>query len=60
MFNSVKSGDTVVLDVTVYDTAGKPIITSEQTVFNQAVGKGQEIFEGKFFLGHILLLLYRF
>jgi hypothetical protein len=47
MFNSVKSGDTVVLDVTVYDAAGKPIITSEQTVFNQAVAKGQNIFATK-------------
>jgi hypothetical protein len=47
MFNSVKSGDTVVLDVTVYDVAGKPIITSEQTVFNQAVAKGQNIFATK-------------
>lgn len=47
MFNSVKSGDTVVLDVTVYDAAGKPIITSEQTVFNQAVAKGENIFATK-------------
>jgi hypothetical protein len=47
MFNSVKSGDTVVLDVTVYDAAGNPIITSEQTVYNQAVAKGQDIFATK-------------
>jgi hypothetical protein len=47
MFNSVKSGDTVVLDVTVYDAAGKPIITSEQTVYNQAVAKGENIFATK-------------
>ena len=47
MFNSVKSGDTVVLDVTVYDAAGKPIITSEQTVYNQVVAKGQDIFATK-------------
>jgi hypothetical protein len=47
MFNSVKSGDTVVLDVTVYDAAGKPIITSDQTVYNQAVAKGQDIFATK-------------
>lgn len=47
MFNSVKSGDTVVLDVTVYDAAGKPIITSEQTVFNQVVAKGENIFATK-------------
>ncbi len=47
MFNSVKSGDTVVLDVTVYDAAGKPIITSEQTVFNQAVAQGKDIFATK-------------
>jgi hypothetical protein len=47
MFNSVKSGDTVVLDVTVYDAAGKPIITSEQTVFNQAVAQGENIFATK-------------
>jgi hypothetical protein len=47
MFNSVKSGDTVVLDVTVYDAAGKPIITSEQTVYNQAVAQGKDIFATK-------------
>jgi FKBP-type peptidyl-prolyl cis-trans isomerase 2 len=47
MFNSVKSGDTVVLDFTVYDAAGKPIITSEQTVYNPAVAKGQDIFATK-------------
>jgi hypothetical protein len=47
MFNSVKSGDTVVLDVTVYDATGKPIITSEQTVYNQVVAKGQDIFATK-------------
>jgi hypothetical protein len=47
MFNSVKSGDTVVLDVTVYDGAGKPIITSEQAVYNQVVAKGQDIFATK-------------
>jgi hypothetical protein len=47
MFNSVKSGDTVVLDFTVYNAAGKPIITSEQTVYNQAVGQGQDIFATK-------------
>ena len=47
MFNSVKSGDTVVLDITVYDAAGKPIITSEQTVYNQATAKGQNIFATK-------------
>jgi len=47
LFNSVKSGDTVVLDLTVYDAAGKPIITSDQTVYNQAVAKGEDIFATK-------------
>jgi hypothetical protein len=47
MFNSVKSGDTVVLDFTVYDATGKPLITSEQTVFNQAVAQGKDIFATK-------------
>ena len=47
MFNSVKSGDTVVLDITVYDAAGKPIITSEQTVYNQAMANSQDIFATK-------------
>ncbi|DAC71586.1 MAG TPA: hypothetical protein DSN98_09625 [Thermoplasmata archaeon] len=47
MFNSVKSGDTVVLDVTVYDATGNPIITSDQTVYNQVVAKGQNIFATK-------------
>jgi hypothetical protein len=47
MFNSVKSGDSVVLDVTVYDATGNPIITSDQTVYNQVVAKGQNIFATK-------------
>jgi len=47
MFNSVKSGDTVVVDVTAYDALGKPIITSEQSVYNQVVAKGQDIFATK-------------
>ncbi|MDD1695756.1 MAG: hypothetical protein LUQ54_02550 [Methanoregula sp.] len=47
MFNSVKSGDTVVIDFTVYDTAGKPVITSEQTTYSQAVAQGQDIFAAK-------------
>ena len=47
MFNSVKSGDTVVLDVTVYDATGNPTITSDQTVYNQVVAKGQNIFATK-------------
>jgi hypothetical protein len=38
MFNSVKSGDTVVLDVTVYDAAGR--------------GKGREYFCNKAADGH--------
>jgi hypothetical protein len=47
MFNSVKSGDTVELDYTVYDSLGKPIITSEQTVYTQVMAKGQDIFATK-------------
>ena len=49
MFNSVKSGDTVVIDFTVYDAAGIPLITTEQTTYNQAVAKGQDIFVAKQF-----------
>jgi hypothetical protein len=49
MFNSVKSGDTVVIDFTVYDAAGIPLITTEQTTYNQAVEKGQDIFAAKQF-----------
>ena len=30
IFTSVKPGDTVVIDYTLYDAAGKPIVTTEQ------------------------------
>jgi hypothetical protein len=47
MFSVVKPGDTVVIDYTVFDAAGKPVITSEQTTYNQAVAQGQDIFGSK-------------
>jgi FKBP-type peptidyl-prolyl cis-trans isomerase 2 len=47
MFNSVKSGDTVVIDFTVYDAAGKPVVTSDQAAYNKAMSQGQDIFASK-------------
>jgi hypothetical protein len=49
MFTSVKSGDSVVIDFTIYDAAGNPVLTSDQTTYNQAVAQGQDIFAAKQF-----------
>ena len=47
MFSVIKPGDTVVIDYTLYDAAGNPVITSEQTTYNQAVTQGRDIFATK-------------
>lgn len=47
MFSVIKPGDTVVIDFSFYDSAGKPVMTSEQTTYNQAIAQGQSIFVAK-------------
>ena len=47
IFTSVKSGDTVVIDYTLFDAAGKPIVTTEKSTYDQAVAQGSGIFGSK-------------
>jgi len=47
IFSSVKAGDTVVIDYTLIDAAGKPIVTTEKTIYDQAVAQGSGIFGSK-------------
>ena len=44
IFTSVKSGDAVVIDYTLFDAAGKPIVTTEKSIYDQAVAQGSVIF----------------
>jgi hypothetical protein len=44
VFTSVKSGDTVVIDYTLFDASGKPIVTTEKSTYDQAVAQGSGIF----------------
>lgn len=44
IFTSVKSGDTVVIDYTLFDAAGKPIVTTEKSTYDQAVAQGSGVF----------------
>jgi len=44
IFTSVKSGDTVVIDYTLFDAAGKPIVTTEKSIYDQALAQGSGIF----------------
>ena len=44
MFTAVKPGDSVVIDYTLFDAAGKPIVTTEKTIYDQAVAQSREIF----------------
>jgi hypothetical protein len=47
IFTSVKSGDTVVIDYTLFDAAGKPIVTTEKSTYDQAVAQGSGVFGSK-------------
>lgn len=47
IFTSVKAGDTVVIDYTLFDAAGKPIVTTEQSTYDQAVAQGSGVFGSK-------------
>jgi hypothetical protein len=43
----IKAGDQVVIDYTIYDAAGTPIITTSQQLYNQVTGNGQGILYAK-------------
>lgn len=43
----IKAGDQVVIDYTLYSASGSPIITTNQQVFKQTIGKGQNIMYSK-------------
>lgn len=47
MFTSVRPGDSVVIDYTLFDAAGKPIVTSEKTIYDQTLAQGRDIFVSK-------------
>ena len=43
MFTVIKPGDTVVLDYTLYDATGNPVLTSSQQAYTRAAEKGRNI-----------------
>ena len=43
MFTVIKPGDTVVLDYTMYDINGNPLLTSSQQTYTKAAEKGRDI-----------------
>ncbi|NMB78030.1 MAG: hypothetical protein GYA23_02915, partial [Methanomicrobiales archaeon] len=47
MFSVAKPGQTVVVDYTLYDEAGNPIITSNQDVYKKAAASGRTILYGR-------------
>ena len=47
IFTSVKAGDTVELDYTVYDSLGNPLLTSDQQIYNQRINSGYGIMFSK-------------
>ena len=46
-FSVVKPGDVAVIDYTVYDAAGNPLLTTDQTLFKQAVTQGKGMLYSK-------------
>jgi hypothetical protein len=47
MFKVIKPGDTVVVDYTLYDINGNPLLTSSQTTYKTIVAKDQNIIYSK-------------
>jgi hypothetical protein len=47
MFAVTKPGQTVVLDYTLYDGAGNPVVTTDQQVYTNAASAGKSILAGK-------------
>ena len=46
-FSVVKPGDVAVIDYTVYDAAGNPLLTTDQTLFKQAAAQGKGMLYSK-------------
>jgi len=46
-FTVVKPGDVAVIDYTLYDAGGNPILTTDQTLFKQAVAQGRSMLFSK-------------
>ena len=46
-FSVVKPNDVAVIDYTVYDAAGNPLLTTDQTLFKQAVAQGKGMLYSK-------------
>ena len=44
MFTSVKPGDSVEVDYTIFDAAGQPIVTSDKTTYDTVVAKNRADF----------------
>ena len=44
IFSSVKPGDTVVIDYTIFDAGGKPVVTTEKSTYDQIVAQGSGVF----------------
>jgi hypothetical protein len=47
VFTVIKPGDTVVLDYTLYDINGKPVLTSNQQTYTAAAAKGGDMLYSK-------------
>jgi hypothetical protein len=47
VFSSVKPGDAVVIDYTIFDAGGKPIVTTEKSTYDQTIAQGNGIFGSK-------------
>jgi hypothetical protein len=47
MFTSVKPGDAVVIDYTIYNAAGNPVITTDQNIYKQAAANGHNVLATK-------------
>lgn len=47
MFAVTKPGQTVVIDYTIYDGAGNPVVTTDQQVYTNAASAGKSILAGK-------------
>ena len=47
MFNSVKPGESAVIDYTIYNSAGDPIVTTDTNLYKQVVATGKGILAAK-------------
>ena len=47
MFSAVKPGQVAVLDYTIYDSSGNPVITSNEQVYKKTVAQGRSVLAAK-------------